>query len=164
MRRNVYKAAVAYAVVAWLLIQLPRRSSRSSTSRTGRFASWCYRVALRSRRRIGCRAFRRHSRCRRTSAAQGGISSIRAEPRQRRQSRNRPNLRAPRSCMGARPCRTTPESTTRRTASDEAQPAREDRHTEPSRGARRLAARSTISHCSSRSSRRCAPMRGSSKP
>ena len=36
-RRNVYKVAVAYAVVGWLLVQVARRFFRFSMFRIG----WC---------------------------------------------------------------------------------------------------------------------------
>ena len=35
-RRNIYKVAVAYAVVGWLLIQVARRSFHFSKCRIGR--------------------------------------------------------------------------------------------------------------------------------
>jgi len=40
-RRNVYKVAIAYAVVAWLLMQIARRSFRSSRFQTGQ-SGWLY--------------------------------------------------------------------------------------------------------------------------
>jgi hypothetical protein len=40
-RRNVYKVAVAYAVVAWLLIKSQPRSFRFSKFQIGRCGWWC---------------------------------------------------------------------------------------------------------------------------
>ncbi len=40
-RRSVYRAAAAYCVVGWLIVQLRRRSFRSSTCRSGACAWLC---------------------------------------------------------------------------------------------------------------------------
>ncbi len=41
-RRNVYKVAIAYAVGAWLLIQVATQIFPFSKFRTGPCDSWCF--------------------------------------------------------------------------------------------------------------------------